>query len=279
MARASFRAVLLIAASVALAASCQIDVGLSGKSDFFACATSADCLTGEVCANKFCLFPDGGQRTSAADSGVPSGTPDGGGGGGGRTGASAGQACNTSTDCESGLYCRNFTCAPDCQSTGCPTNETCDPASLQCVSSACSGCPAGQTCDAAGQCSGSSCGSCPPGTACDASGACIAGGADGGIGSMCLPNTATCQAGLGCNHLSEPSSGFCSKACTGAADCGVGADCYVGVCFPLCPSGSCSRPDFTCDKHVAQPACFPSCKMYPDACPTGTACQPDGTCQ
>ncbi|GAB4293746.1 MAG: hypothetical protein Kow0090_08210 [Myxococcota bacterium] len=78
---------------------------------------------------------------------------------------------------------------------------------------------------------------------------------DGSIGSSC----GKCQAGLTC--ATDAPGGYCTKACSSAADCGKSAYCYqteVGpACLKACLSNSDCRTDYSCQGEAGAMVCYP----------------------
>jgi hypothetical protein len=227
------------------------------------CSSDADCRTGEgyACVDGTTIS---GAATKICD--VPPAAP---------TGAAVGAACIANSDCMSGLSC-----------------ETSDPGG-QCTKScsAASDCPSGAVCNDEGACykgcsSDADCRTAE-GYACvdaktiggAATKVCDVAPAGAAVGAACTANS-NCMSGLSC-ETSDP-GGQCTKSCSAATDCPIGAVCNdEGACYKGCSSDSDCRTaeGYACvDAKTIAGAATKVCDVAPTGAAVGAACTANSDC-
>lgn len=204
------------------------------------CAQSTDCVDGNYCrfsGTSSCTpYATVGAACSLSGTTQPPCQPgsvcvaatDGGEGSACAAGRSAGQACNSSNDCEVGLVCPGSTCASPVAAGGACTSTTQCGTSLYCrrfVGSCGARIAEGQPCQNASACAASlECTShnvcrakAQSGEACEADRPCASGLRCDAEWSTCVPYQADLQLGTACRSDVECASGVCTgRQCTGS---------------------------------------------------------------
>lgn len=176
-----------------LLAACSIN----HKSEQYACKSTADCDTGRVCSDGFCVLA--GTQVDASRVDGPRGDS---GGGGCPSGCSS---CNTTLK----------TCTIDCTKVSCQNSISC---------------PAGYKCDIACNVDGA----CRNGVSCQAAASCsiecTAKGSCENVQCGSGPCSINCAGTNACKNVSCGNSCACDILCSGSMSCSSGIQCTSFAC-------------------------------------------------
>ncbi len=204
------------------------------------CLTEAECASGKLCVNHFCV------------------------------------GCDATTPCKTGSSCVNGLCRKDCATNaGCPAGQVCqggacgacttsaqcqDPSLICDASGACTHCQNRSQCPAGKACLPQGCGDCATDSECGPNSICELG--------VCL--TGSCHTNLGCPATQACLSHVCTT-CGQDGDCRLGQLCLAGACV----QGDCRQPaDCGAGQVCLNNLCGP-CGRDSD-CASGSICVPTG---
>ena len=214
------------------------------------------------------------------------------------------QQCQSSSQCEAGLYCRGGACVEtkslgsQCNADGeCPDGNPC--VHGVCCESSCSG--ACEACDRSGKCQPLANGELPrvghpscahaDDQACAAScdgttrDRCTFPGSDSSCGAVCTNEglfqpagecngsgiCVTAAPAVNCAPYTCDENG-CLNACTASSGCSKGNNCHNGVCTPACDEDACNANGYRCDPDTDQ--CRNTCQTSETDCAGSFYCHP-----